>query len=83
MLCSNVKNVFLVLFVFMYLCEKDYKPAVVQWYIADCVNWVPILTHSYVGDLMRMLCILHLTHAWEFHWKCFYLSLSSDFKLIF
>ena len=82
-LYSKVKNVFLVLFVFMYLCEKDCKPGVVQWYIAACVNWVPTLTHSYVGDLMHMLHILHLIHDLEFHWKCFCFSLSSYFKLIF
>ena len=32
-------------FVFMYyLCEKYYKPITVQYYIADCVSWVPRLT---------------------------------------
>ena len=47
-----------------YLCEKYYKPITVQYYIADCVSWVPRLTlldlqtcsqngtHSYVGDLL-------------------------------
>ena len=27
-----------------YLCEKYYKPLTVQYYIADCVSWVPRLT---------------------------------------
>ena len=32
-------------FVFMYyLCEKYYKPITVQYYIANCVSWVPRLT---------------------------------------
>ena len=50
-----------------YLCEKYYKPITVQYYIADCVSWVPRLTlldlrknwtrsrngtRSYVGDLL-------------------------------
>ena len=24
-----------------HLCEKYYKPIAVQYYIADCVSWVP------------------------------------------
>ena len=27
-----------------YLCEKYYKPNTVQYYIANCVSWVPRLT---------------------------------------
>ena len=27
-----------------YLCEKHYKPIAVQYYIANCVSWVPRLT---------------------------------------
>ena len=27
-----------------YLCENYYKPITVQYYIADCVSWVPRLT---------------------------------------
>ena len=26
-----------------YLCEKYYKPITVEYYIADCVSWVPRL----------------------------------------
>ena len=55
---------FLCLFFMYYLCERCYKPITVQYYIADCVSWVPRLTlldlqtcsqngtHSYVGDLL-------------------------------
>ena len=32
-------------FVFMCdLCEKYYRPITVQYYIANCVSWVPRLT---------------------------------------
>ena len=27
-----------------YLCEKYYKPITVQYYVADCVSWVPRLS---------------------------------------
>ena len=27
-----------------YLCEKYYKHITVQYYIADCISWVPRLT---------------------------------------
>ncbi|CAI9155259.1 unnamed protein product [Rangifer tarandus platyrhynchus] len=38
------------LFFMYYLCGKYYKPITVQYYIADCVNWVSrlTLTHSSV-----------------------------------
>ena len=29
-----------------YLCEKYYKPITVEYYIADCISWVPRLTLS-------------------------------------
>ena len=35
---------FLCLFFMYYLCEKYYKPITVQYYITDCVSWVPRLT---------------------------------------
>ena len=28
----------------VFLCEKYYKPIIVQYYIADCVSWIPGLT---------------------------------------
>ena len=45
-LYCKIKNVyFLCLFIFMYyLCEKYYKPIVVQYCIPACVSWVPRLT---------------------------------------
>ena len=37
--------IFCICLFFMYfLCEKYYKPITVQYYIADCVSWVPRLT---------------------------------------
>ena len=54
-----------VCFLMYYLCEKYFKPITVQYYIVDCVSWVPMLTlldlqmHSrngtcsYVGDLLQ------------------------------
>ena len=32
------------LFLMHYLCEKYYKPIIVQYYVANCVSWVPKLT---------------------------------------
>ena len=41
----KVFSLFLGCLSFMYyLCEKCYKPITVQYYIADCVSWVPRLT---------------------------------------
>ena len=36
--------VFVFLCIMYYLCEKYYKPITVDYYIADCVSWVPRLT---------------------------------------
>ena len=68
-LYCEIKSVFLyflcLLFIY-YLCEKYYKPITVQYYIANCVSWVPRLTlldlrtcsqdrtRSYVGDLLQL-----------------------------
>ena len=59
------------LFFMCYLCEKYHKPITVQYYITDCVSWIPRLTlldlrtcwiyqHSfgtclYTGDLLYFL----------------------------
>ena len=45
-LYCKIKNVFFIfcLFFMHYLCEKYYKPITVQYYMADCVSWVPRLT---------------------------------------
>ena len=41
----------------IYLSEKYYKPIIVQYYIADCVSWVPRLTSL---DLQIGLMNMHL-----------------------
>ena len=47
-LYCKIKNVFFIScvssFFMYYLCEKYYKPITVQYYIANCVSWVPRLT---------------------------------------
>ena len=37
-------SLILYLFLTYHLCEKYYKATTVQYYIADCVSWVPRLT---------------------------------------
>ena len=39
----RLKNVLFVVFMY-YLCENYYKSIIVQYYIANCVSWVPRLT---------------------------------------
>ena len=52
-LYHKIKNVLFFVFVFMYyLCEKYYKPITVQYYIANCISWIPRLT---LLDLMNKL----------------------------
>ena len=47
-----------------YLCEKYCKPIIVQYYVADCINWVFWLT---LGGLMDKLvlgtCSQNGTHS--------------------
>ena len=43
-----------------YLCEKYYKPITVQYYIADCVSWVPRLTLLDLGTNWTYNCTLNL-----------------------
>ena len=63
-LYCKIKNV--LFFAFNTLCEKCYKPITVQYYIADCVSWVPRLTlldlrtnwtykHTLRMELVRMV----------------------------
>ena len=40
---ENIFSIFVSLLKF-YLCEKYYKPIIVQYCITDCVSWVPELT---------------------------------------
>ena len=47
--CTVQFKIFSLFFVFVSflcynLCEKYYKPIRVQYYIVDCVSWVPRLT---------------------------------------
>ena len=51
---------FLCLFFMYYLCEKCYKPIIVQYYIANCVSWVPRLT---LLDLSTNLTYEHVLVA--------------------
>ena len=44
LLYCKIKNVLFFVFCFYVLCEKYYKPITVQYYIANCVSWVPRLT---------------------------------------
>ena len=46
-----IKKFFVCVFFMYYLCVKYYKPVIVQYYIADCVIWIPRLTlrHKQIG----------------------------------
>ena len=44
-----------------YSCEKYYKTITLQYYIADCVSWVPRLT--LLGLLTNKLDLR--THSWN------------------
>ena len=48
-LYCKIKILFLCLFFMYYLCEKYYKPIIVQYYIADCVSWPSRLTFLDLG----------------------------------
>ena len=54
--CMITNVYFCHLFLMYHLCEKHYKPFTVQYYITDCVNWVPRLTFG----LMNVLSEHHL-----------------------
>ena len=50
--------IFCICFLCMYyFYEKYYKPITIQYYIVDCVSWVPRLTYKhapmYLGDLLH------------------------------
>ena len=44
LLYYKIKNVYFVCLFFIYLCEKYYKPVIVQFYVANCVSCVCRLT---------------------------------------
>ena len=41
---TTLKLFYFCLFLMYYLCEKYCKPFIIQYYIPDCVSWVPRLT---------------------------------------
>ena len=58
-----------------YLCEKYYKYITVQYYIADCVSWVPRLTlldlrtnWTYERALQMELVRMHGTYCRYIHY---------------
>ena len=48
------------LFFMYYLCEKYYKPITIQYYIANCVSWVPRLILLDLGTNLTYKCALRL-----------------------
>ena len=40
----KIKYIYFCLLFMYYLCDNNYKPITVQYYMADCVTWVPPLT---------------------------------------
>ena len=77
-----------------YLCEECYKPITVQYYIADCVNWVPRLTlldlgtcsrngsRSYVGGLLYWKTF-HTEVSLSKHLSVMHYNIPSLFYLIY
>ena len=73
------KLFFLVCVFVYYLCEKYYKSTTLQYYITDCVRWVPRLTlldsqtcfqngtHLHVGNL---LCIYFKPYTYMPYFYC-------------
>ena len=55
---------FVCLFFVYYLCEKYYRPITVQYYIADCVGWVPRVTFEQIG-LMNKLDVTNMLLEWN------------------
>ena len=47
-----------------YLCEKFYKPIIVQYYIADCVSRVPRLTVGLMKKLDLQMCSWNGTRSY-------------------
>ena len=60
---SNMSSLFSLCLVLMcYLCEKCYKPIIVQYCIADCLSQVPRLT---LLDLTNKLDLKNLLSEWD------------------
>ena len=54
---EDLKCFLCVCFLTYYLCEKYYKPIIVQCYIAYCVSWVPRLFSWTYECTLRMECV--------------------------
>ena len=67
-LYCKIKNVLffcVCLFFMYYLCEKYYKPFTVQYYVANCVTWVPRLTLlDFTNKLDLRMCSRNGTHSY-------------------
>ena len=60
-------SLFLCLFFMYYLCEKYYKSITVQYYIADCVSWIPRLTVGLTNKLDLQTRSWNWTHSYVGH----------------
>ena len=47
-----------------YLFKKYYRPITVQYYIADCVGWVPRVTFEQIG-IMNKLDLTNMLLEWN------------------
>ena len=52
------------LFFMYYLFKKYYRPITVQYYIADCVGWVPRVTFEQIG-IMNKLDLTNMLLEWN------------------
>ena len=48
----------------MHLCEKYYKPITVQYYIANCVTWVPRLSAELRTNWTEQIRSWNRTHLY-------------------
>ena len=71
---------YVLFFLMIYLCEKYCKPITVQYYIADCVSWVPRVTSLDLQIGLLWTCSWNGTHSyvadiWILHRKYLFPSL--------
>ena len=73
----KIKNtLFFLGFIFMYyLCEKYYKPTTVQYYIVNCVSWVPRLTLLDLQTNWSYECTLRMELDHVYKTYCTYLCI--------
>ena len=55
---KNVFFIFVCIFKMSYLCEKHYKLITIQYYVADCVSWVPKANFVGLKELMGLMTVL-------------------------